>query len=251
MASNLESTIYDILSCEYYGGGTSWQRSNVISIPRVYLEIPVNGQSFEIPTFAMRSYIDNFPNSNSIDAIVVALTTLGRLPRYKTLDRYMREILRQSYNNHKLVQLDVKRCDGVVRPYYGTHGAVFDSDLSPVAMFSWELEKRPTEEGHTGILLKTPILRISRKCFYNQDDAMLRFISKKFVNSVLEDRSNLSFYFPLEVRRYIIPVGMRKDVRVIIDNDFPNLKKASIPSISTTNDKLLEVAVNHIDEIVK
>lgn len=195
-----------------------------------YLEIPVNKPVFEIPVFALNSFRRC---AWETDAIVVELYTEGRTPVYKTVDRYMRDLLITDFNRYRLVKCEVQNT-----VYYASYGAIYNSDLLPIAMCSWEIEKLEGEERPNYRFIR-PILRVHPDCLVNQSDSILKFIGRKLVTVTLG------------MHRFTDPIQSSSlPVRIIVEECPFRLKSVATPGIDITDKVLLSCAREHITEII-
>ena len=230
------------------------------SSARKYIEIPINKKTFEVPMLAMFDFIDLVENNNDkdIQALAVELYSQSHKLRYVSVDRYMRDVLVDSFKEHRLLICIAKYKDTIVK-YYGTHGAVFNDALSPIAMCSWLMETVPClpQEGSNSPFWKyrfiRPILRISPSTYINPQDSMEKYIVKKFINACL----TTTVYLPKDTEgSRFLPT--REDSNVVVpmvpvihieENPF-NIVSVNEPTIDTTNEELRETALQHINEIV-
>lgn len=214
-----------------------------------YMEIPVNEDSFEVPLFALPTFIGALMDNRlpQTDALVVCLKAGGVSSGYSSLERIMKDVMIEKWISSKLVTIPVKLGDDIIY-YYGTGGAVFDCNFNPIMICSWQveqyIEESVDEEGNTHTNTKyryvKPIIRISRIAFVEKRDAMERFLSNKYANTCLMERVT-----PPTLLRD------RKSIKLEVD-EFPfRFLQTDVPSISTSNQELLELAANHIDDIVQ
>lgn len=248
MSRNLYVTLRDLFHGYTYNN--TWGRDYNSPIPSddqsYYMEIPINGQAFEVPLFAMSSFNRILEGGVSADVITVYIKTIGNVPRYKSVDRYMRDILVNRYSS-KLIVLKVAQGNETIT-YYGTAGAVFDEHFSPIMLCTWKIEKI----FHDGLGYRfkfiRPILYIEPSIFLTKKDPMEKYIVNKIFPECL--KLELSDYrtfncinFPEESN------GLT--VKVEVDKMPFNTRKVSVPSISTTNQQLLQAALDHIDELIQ
>ena len=242
----------------YYG-------SNNTPGARKYLEIPINKDVFEVPIFAMLTFIDLVKNNldNTTQAIAAQLYSRERDLRYVSVDRYMRDVLVDDFQRNRLLKCYAKSKEGNVK-YYGTHGAVFNEEFIPVAMCSWLIERVVVEEsdkdelGMNNIYRREkyrfvhPIFRIDPHIYVSQQDTMEKFLAKKFVALLLSEgvltphRDNLP--------QKILLTGSYSDnmsPSIYIENNPFSVTTISEPTIDTTNEELREAALEHIDEVIQ
>jgi hypothetical protein len=234
------------------GGCQYWYSHNgEISGNKKYLEIPINEDVFEMPVFALEAFV-NLTEDNrdlSINAVTAMLYTLHKEPRYKSLNRYMRDIILEHFANSRLVECEVKQGTENIL-YYATHGAVFDSHFKPMMMCSWLIEKVRLSDTTRKYRFIKPILRINPDCYISQADPMQRWIAKKAAVVGLSVHLSRPFNYDLTSEfETSVPSGTT-DLTVEICKCPFKIKTADTPSISTTNEALLQIAIDHIEEVV-
>lgn len=255
-------TLEETISRLYWGDSRSqcWGSRDGLSNPNVrYMDIPINQEVFEIPLLALDTFVDIVRNHTDgmTSFIAVSLNAIGREPRYKTVDRFMRDVLLENYKNSRLIKLEVKQGSDTVL-YYGTQGAVFDKEFNPIMICSYQIQRlERTVEVNAGepdmieyqYKLLRPILRVDPQIYLHKENPLEKFIVNKMVNGCLED----TFYPPsgYTLCRNFIRNNESLPVKVIIDTCPFQLHQADTPSISTTNQKLLQVAIDHIDELIQ
>lgn len=222
--------------------------------PKVmYMEIPITGNTFELPLFAADTFseIVEKERDDNVEAIVVTLNTQEMMSRYKSLERAMADILTENYFHGRLALIEVKQGNEMV-PYYGTQGAVFDKDFDPVMMCSCIVERnKENEESKSFYKLSKLILRIDPYAFIHKPTSMERFLNNKLITACLEN----TFYMPSSnlPGNHLLRISRPTEkfpVKVEIDDCPFTVRPANTPSISTTNKQLLQVAIDHINEIL-
>lgn len=213
-----------------------------------YLEIPINKDVFEVPMFALHALqrIISDGTVNRTDAIVVSLADHGSKPNYKTLERNMVDVLESDFESSKLIRVDASNGSENVK-YYGTHGAIFDDGYSPVAMYTCQVKRTEIDsESHTySYEILKPILRIRPESFKTRGDSMEKFITNKLILAGISDSITPCYY------SNTINVLPEYNIEVVIgDIPFKPII-ADSPSISTTNKELLELVVDHIEEVIQ
>ena len=131
--------------------------------------------------------------------------------------------------------------------YYGTHGAIFDDGYNPVAMYTCQIKRTEIDsESHTySYEILKPILRISPDSYKSKGDSMEKFITNKLILASISDSITPRYY------DNIINALSEYNVEVVIgDIPFKPII-ADSPSISTTNKELLELVVDHIEEVIQ
>lgn len=230
------------------------ERSDDKSSKGVFLMIPCHECSFEMPVLAIHVLdMASFHTENPVDAAVSNLRHLGFRSQYKTLHSAFHDALNTSCPEYSLVRLPMVK--GLDKPYYTMRGAVFNADFHPVMIMSWQMERFHTDipphdsyskEGWYLRFVK-PVLRIAPEVVLNKDDAVKRYIVNNIVPTALSLRHIVApaIYANADIRKTY------SNVEVVI-GDIPfGLKEAEVPSVSTTNEALLNVALSHIDEVMQ
>lgn len=251
MARTLGSTIIDVF--EVNTSRRCFYRPEEDSpLPQTtdkFFEIPIDGDVFEIPTFALKPLMDRANTSEEFPSIITAkLHTDNNTAGYKKAERNLVEVLRESFVQSKLSRVDAE-CGEEKVPYYGTCGAIFNKDFKPIAMCSWVIEKFSDEFGVYRYRFLQPILRINPAAFVHSADSIERLIAKKLINYCLMAPKhppyqwNRGDFFVADVDDY--------PVKVVIEESPFNIRCIDKPSISTTNQQLLQIAIDHIDEVIQ
>jgi len=244
----------DVISHVYRGDSRARamynRRSEHQTNLRRYMEIPIVGDTFEIPIFALPEFIHLVNRSRDLEteAFVVSLYTVSVYNNYKTVDRFMQDVLEESWNS-KLLELKVGEGDNA-RFYYGTHGAVFDKDFNPIMVCSWLIENHLSETDNMARRYKyiQPILRISPSCYLAKEDAMQRWMVNKMLTTALQHNYRTP---PVgNTNAFVNRPLSTFDVKVEICNSPFHIIEADTPTISTSNKKLLQVAIDHIEEVI-
>ena len=250
MARTLDYTIsalYGLNTQNRCWGGYRNRDSFVRNMTVKYAEIPISGDSFEIPVFAIPAFAAAIKESNNVDVIAVRLNTLDYEAGYKGVERNLIDILIEKYDDSSLVRLETKQGEETIT-YYGTHGAIFNYNFTPLAVFYWLIDKINVE-GVTKYKFVKPILRIDRSVFIYRGDSVERFITNKMLNTSLEE----AVYSPYQWAVNDCFIESREDhqVKVEIDGHLLQIRDIDHPSISTTNKDLLKLAIDHIDEVIR
>lgn len=220
-------------------------RRNSLVLEKKIMEIPINKDSFELPTFAIEPIIKKNIDLNSVDKLVIALYSKGGIPAYKTVARYMQDVLVSRYSSNELIVL--KTPDGNTgATYYAANGAIFDKDITPIMMCSW-LIGRVEHTTETKYMPIKPIIRISPKVFLSQSNAIEKFVVKKILYEALEIRNNnINIYYPIEH----LQAGHNLPLQVVIEESPFLIRKTNTPSVGVSDSQLLQIATNHLDEIM-
>lgn len=216
-----------------------------------YMLIPVTGDNIEIPTMAMYSLYqvaEKITNKKPIDTIVINLENTGGYTTYKSVEACFRDAFRTSYQNTRLRKLIT--VGNPEKTYYGTYGAIFDETFKPIVMLSWELKKIYRDDGQFRYKFIRPILRVTPEVFINKSNTVERFIINKLIPTTL---SLTRIYSP--IYSSIIYETNSGDcnlkAKVLIEDCPFVIKETDVPSVSTTNEKLLNTVLNYIDELVE
>lgn len=221
---------------------------------RKFMEIPLNNVVFEVPVIAFQSFLHLVRHGldNTSSEIVVELFSEEDDLRYVSVDRYMRDVLVDDYSCNHLLKCMAKNGQNQVK-YYGTHGAVFDSQFNPVMMCSWLMEKTVALDSDAGITYKykflCPIVRIDPYVYLSQKDSMEKFIVRKFANQCIDNLRTPNV--GILVHEFTNGNGSLLHLSLRIEpNPFP-ITILSAPDINTTNEELRQVALEHINDIIQ
>lgn len=219
-----------------------------------YMLIPVTGDSIEIPTMAMYSLptLENkILQKEPIDALVINLNNNGGYSSFKSVSASIRDAFTVLYKNahlRKLVTVGEPE-----KTYYGTYGAIFDDNFKPIVMLSWELKKiyRDDEQDPFRYKFIRPILRVAPEVFINKSNTVERFI----INQIISTALSINYLSSPSCHRSVIyesnSTNCNTKVKVLIEKIPFIIKETDVPSISTTNEELLDTALNYIDEIIE
>ncbi len=217
-----------------------------------FMVIPITGEIIEVPVFACDilrgSYKSEFQNGN-IDSIVVELGCQTFTSAYKSLDACIRDVLYTSCKPKDLVKFNIEDRDN---PYYfGTKGAIFDRNLKPLMLMTWQIQ-RTIKKYDSGKELwefrfLKPVLRIDPEIFVSKKNVVERYIANKITTKTLSLKIRNSFTLS-SISDYPLQTVSPK---VIIDTcPFP-LKEIDKPSISTSNEKLIKLALSNLEEMAE
>lgn len=209
-----------------------------------YLTIDVSKDEVEMPLVAFHDFSDIARRSqaggtNLPDEIVVALRAGKRKAAYKSIESQLREVLICDVRDDNLVAIKVEGCQ---EPYYGAKGLLFDPHFHPIFLCTWKMEKVECEGGKK-LRQKKAMIYIDKDCFIRKGNAVERFISGKFPTTAL------GCFLPTERYRGFIPCNQDIGPEVIIGKIPFDFRPIVSPSINTTNEELIAVALNNIDEI--
>ena len=219
-----------------------------------YMLIPVTGDSIEIPTMAMYSLptLENkILQKEPIDALVVNLNNNGGYSSFKSASASIRDaftVLYKAAHLRKLVTVGDPE-----KTYYGTYGAIFDENFKPIVTLSWELEKIYRDDEQVPFRYKfiRPILRVAPEVFINKSNTIERFI----INQIIPTALSINYLSSPSCHRSVIyesnSTNCNTKVKVLVEKIPFIIKETDVPSISTTNEELLDTAMNYIDEIIE
>lgn len=215
-----------------------------------YMVIPVGGNATEVPAFALRDFMEYVIRKGSLDNMVVCLTDSGVITTYASMPSKIQDALSLPYST--IGSFRTERMLKIITGsspndyYYGTQGMLLNHDFLPVMMMSWLLEKMEEvkETPGTKYKLVRPILRIAPEVI-NKSDALRRYIVNKIMPTSLEGTVRSPRMLGLRTEQPCMRV------RVEIDQNPFLVRKTAVPSISTTNQELLDIALGNLDEIVQ
>ena len=247
--ASLNSVISSIFNNDYCNSVIRRQYrscNNPITFEK-YMEIPISSDVFELPLFAFEDFKKMHQDKKIGDVIVASLYSCGQTSNYKSLDSIMKDTLSTPFDKH-LCRVQIPSSHNI---YYATFGAVFDENFTPLMMLSWIIERRVHEEGFIKYRYKKPLLRLNPYPCLNKEDALQKFICGKWMTTAL----GATVYTPSTYswRDFIEqPDYLCFDyVKVEIDECPFVIKGTDVPSISVTNEDLLQLAAEHIDEILQ
>ena len=230
----------------------SISRSKSFTDKSSYMLIPVTGDSIEIPTMAMYSLLtleNKILQKEPIDALVVNLNNNGGYSSFKSVSASIRDAFTVLYKNAHLKKLVT--VGDPEKTYYGTYGAIFDENFKPIVMLSWELEKIYRDDEQVPFRYKfiRPILRVAPEVFINKSNTVERFI----INQIIPTALSITYLSSPIFHRSMIYESNNDNckVKVLIEKIPFIIKETDVPSISTTNEELLDTALNYIDEIIE
>ena len=222
------------------------------------MDIPIQDDVFEIPLLAFPTFnnILREDKDYSTDAIAVLLYDSGYCSRYKTVDRSMRDLIRETFEDTHLVKFVLEQGENFIT-FYGTHGAVFDKDYNLLMLCTWQIKRvvlSSEAEGAAGehrcvYKIIRPILHVDSSVYLNRRNSMERFIASKIINTCLEEGMTPPYGFQMP---YIVDTVDSHPIPVKVEiGEFPfTVRPIDTPSISTTNQSLLKLALDHIEEVM-
>ena len=227
----------------YYGPGTPI--NNTVK----YMEIPIS-HTFEVPMFLLKGFSDAVGRKLDIgkDCIAVRIMTKEHESRYSSLERIMQDILLEPYNGSWLVKVSVKAGNAIDK-YYCTHGAIFNENFSPLMLCSWQLTRGWLTPNDPKYWFTKPVIWIHPSVYTNRATKMNKFIADKVVTHLLQ--TGITHPRLCDVGGSFMRTSSDCLPKVVID-EFPFvLRDAEVPSISTTNEQLLQLALDHVEEVIQ
>lgn len=225
------------------------QHSSIIPTGEtVYMEVPRTSGPVEIPAFAVASFLESKVKA---DKTVITLEEANIISTYAAMDAKIRDAISMPYthmfsgSSAGMIKIITGDFDNPY--YYGTQGVLFDKNFHPVMMMSWIIEEAE-EEDNPSIEYKIvrPLLRIDPGVIVRKSNAVERYI----VNKILPTALSLIYVSKPRLPNMRCPGG-NMHIKVELDECPFNIKRPSIPSVSTTNEMLLDIALENIDEIVQ
>ena len=251
---DLKTTISYCIQCIAANNYSDEHRTLNFTDKSSYMVIPITNDCIEIPTMVMYSLtaIENKIKKNeSPDAIVVNLKNTGGFTIYKSLAAGIKDMFSSLYKNSYLRKLTT--VGDPEKTYYGTYGAIFDENFKPIVMLSWEVRKiyRDDELRPYKYKFIRPILRVAPEVFINKSNTVERFI----INQIIPTALSINYLSSPSCHRSVIyesnSTNYNTKVKVLIEKIPFIIKETDVPSISTTNEELLDTALNYIDEIIE
>ena len=243
----LEQSIVDA-----FRGSTCYNRRSSSSgdfhTKRAYMEIPINEDTIELPLLAFKSFanIVNQNNDTKIETLVAALYSENGRPYYKTFSRYMKDLIRTNYVDNRLIRAEIKQKDTTIN-YYVSHGAVFNEKLEYLLLCTWEIHRVRHANNPCTYRYITPIIYVNPECFINPDDQMKKWVINHLISSGFSADIKAPGRGFDRSERWETALVSKLKVEI---GDIPfKISSVDVPSISTTNEELLQVAINHINDI--
>ncbi len=215
-----------------------------------YMEIPLDKDTIEIPVFALGDlvhYRSSFLARNDYQTMVAPLYNAGYPCSYKSLDANLRESLNSDYNIRHLTKVVSNN-----QAYYVSRGLILNSSFRVLMMQSWNLKQfTPEHSTYTGnhYTFTRSLLRVSPLVFTDKTNAVYKYI----INKIIPIAATVNVFKPSTYAGGSIWTGSDNYLnrtKVEIDDSPFKIVDTELPSISTTNEELLKVALDHIDDIV-
>lgn len=246
LQSILENAYEDSMKSRWYSGNIEGLNSK-----SVFMTVPIEDR-FEMPVFALSAFSLNerIGGKTPPDSIVINLNYKGSRTTYKSLDANMRNTLNTGYLNARLIKMPGIGDSG--RVYLTTQGAVFDDNYNPVMLLTWEMERVYVEEtSEYKYKFIRPVLRVKPDVIINKCNAMERYI----VNKIIPTALSLNYITTPAIHNTDIIITYYSSrsfkVKVIIDKMPFEVRETDAPSVSTTNEELLKVALDNLEELTQ
>lgn len=216
-----------------------------------YMTVPLTSDLIEVPSLALPAFETDLQlrnNNNYPEELAITLTCQGSRTNYKSLEAVVRDVFPTRFSLYHLIK--IPELKDTTKKYYITNGAIFDEDFNPMVMVTWQIQKVYSDSTTFKLRFIRPILRVSPEVVINKDNSIERFIVNKLMTNAL---SIYRIEIPSINGNDIFEAqwGQSFKAKVVIDKmPFP-IKKVDVPSISTTNEELLNVALDNIDELIQ
>lgn len=216
-----------------YGGNVLWYKEAVKA-----MKIPLNVDVVEFPLLIAYNSLDQFISEESAPTLMVILACGGVEDDYATLESNFKYAISHRQTNCKLRKIEAKDRNDTI-PYLIAYGAVFTEWMQPCMLNTVKLMTEWSEvEGKRKVVDWEPILRLSPIC-WSLNDSMSRLLTGKYLREIIQSDPLWCYWdgFP------------RKKIKVEIEEIPFDIISPEAPSILTTNQELLQTAIDHIDEI--
>lgn len=234
---------------------SDWRGPECEEVHSRYIEIPINKDTFEVPVFATHMFVKTILDCNDVESLIAWVHKSSTTSYYKSLEGKFKELLSDTFQVHRLMKVQMKEDEPV---YYICQGGVFDANFQPFVLCSWVVDR--TVDSNTGTYKYSfirPILRVSPECFIDKSDSVRRFISNKFMSELLTvDIGNpkaicvsSSVFCNLPIDNVLLDYPSAENVKVEIEKIPFETKTTDVPSITADNDSLLQVALDHFNEV--
>ncbi len=216
-----------------------------------FMEIPLVGDRIMVPVFALPAltHTDRPDQSNPLerDALVVRMQVGCLRNPYKSLDGKLRNFLSDPYAEYAFNKLEVDHST-----YYVAGGAILDKDFHPLMMLMWEFRREATEDEEHKVKFHfmRPVMQMVPEMLYKRN-SMERYIANKIMPTVAVLSYISNPYTGIDWDCFMRGDSTYRGVRVIVDKFGFKVTPVSLPSISTTNEELLKVALDNLEETVR
>lgn len=248
MSTDLHSIISDIFRPSRYThrgfiqARCSDRELTGINRGTVFMSVPIDKEIFEVPAFAMSTFLNIQQNNrdfHQIASLAIPLYTNYEVPCYKTVGRYMRDVLNSPYYRGLVILKPNDKNTPLL--YYGTKGAIFDSNFNPIAMFTLQIKKE--EESFT---VTKPILRVNPLLYIYKETDIDKFIANKLIPACVSD-----LYYLRNINYIRVENQEKMEISVIMEKMPFDIRRVPAPDASFEQHSLIELALNHLDEILQ
>lgn len=209
-----------------------------------YMTVPATGDLLDIPVFAIDSFMDKVLIRNEpADVLAVSLQDSKKVSTFKSMDVAVHNLLAFRLSDIGLVRLPHKNDADPV--YYCTHGAILDHNYNPLLLMSWRLKIE--EELRIRYNPQEAVLRVSPLVFTDRATSVERFI----INRIIPTALSISRIYPPNELLSSVNNTYNPKIKVEIAYCPFSITHTDAPSISTTNEELLSVALDNLDELVQ
>lgn len=210
-------------------------------------EIPF-ADGIEVPFFIISLYNKFFFNKlydKGFKNIAIPLFRAYKFMRYRTLPANFKDCFSSAFSLYGL-----KMLTNEPKGYYASPGIIFDSDYKALCAFTVKTHFYD-KDGHLQLEYVDPLFRVAPEAFFNKNDNVCKFIRNSLIPYMLDldtsvwvpnNTGNNSYTYD---RNYCPIVCPHVDIGSIGLNIFP----VSEPSISVTNDTLLKVVSDNLEDI--
>ena len=238
---SLETTCREIYSFLKSRACVTRDENSTIHNPeKIYMNVPLHGGPLEIPVLAFNEFINAI--KEDIDYIAVSLKTKGFISSYKTLERYMQEVLVTPFNDYQtLIRLNNNKEPD--KPYYGSYGIILDHNFYPLVTCCYQINhyEYNTETDYLKIIA-TPLLKIDPSCYINQNTSIEKYI-KKIINAFL----NCGLNPIIGCNNWEIKLSSPK---VVIEKCQFSFRRIQRPTLETTHKDLMGIVLKNMDEFI-
>lgn len=203
------------------------------------------GDECEVPFFLLPHFVNFCINKlydDGFQNIAVPLIVNKQLPSFKTLDPNIKDCFSKRFYVHGLCRLT-----NSPNITYAAPAVIFDSDFNVLCTLSLKFKYKKTGDyGNKIFTIEKCLFRVSPKVYLDKKDKVCRYICNQLIPSFMD--SNHGYYY--NNSNDVIEVFNSLDKVAILIEDIPfNIVKASVPSISTTNEEIMKTVADNIEEI--
>ena len=242
--ANLQTTIERIFEDRCHGGNY-YGRQRAIATSKKYMEIPITSDTFELPILTLPAFKEMLDEKLDRELLVVQLYSYNNTSQYRSMDAIMKDVLSTEFGE-RLIKIEVP---GSTNYYYGTIGAVFDKDFKPLMMMSWIMERERRDDNTIKYRYKKPLLRLNPVTLTSKEDALLKWLGGRLLSNTLNTIVAPPYFY--SCFHFIRQSQYYPQPRVEIDVSPFTLRSVDTPSVSVTNESLLNIVEQHIEEILQ